>query len=315
MYEVETKIEIKDMIYEVRGKQVMLDSDLAKLYGCRNGTKAINLAVKRNMERFPNNFYFQLTKEEYAKIIEKNKILRFQIETLEENINLTGKHKKYLPYVFTEQGVAMLSSLLRTTNAAKVSVNIMNAFVEMRKFINENKDVFKRMIEIENDNTYIKNTLLEYDDKINELFYKFDRKEDLKSKLFFNGKIYDAYSLLIDIIKSANKEIIIIDNYVDKKTLDILTKKKLNVTILLITDENKGKITKIDIIRFNSEYKGLTIKYTNIFHDRFIIIDNKKLYHIGASLKDLGKKVFGINIINEKTFRENLLSKINNMKN
>ena len=126
MYELETKTEIKNMIYEVRGKQVMLDSDLAKLYGCRNGTKAINLAVKRNMERFPNNFYFQLTKEEYAKIIEKNKILRFQIETLEENINLTGKHKKYLPYVFTEQGVAMLSSVLRTNNAAKVSVNIMH---------------------------------------------------------------------------------------------------------------------------------------------------------------------------------------------
>ena len=315
MYELETKTEIKNMIYEVRGKQVMLDSDLAKLYGCRNGTKAINLAVKRNMERFPNNFYFQLTKYEYEKILKKNKILRFQSETLKENVSLTGKHKKYIPYVFTEQGVAMLSSVLRTISAAKVSVNIMNAFVEMRRFINENKDVFKRMIEIENDNTYIKNTLLEYDKNFKYIFDKFDKKEDLKSKLFFNGEIYDAYSLLIDIINSANKEIIIIDNYVDKTTLDILTKKKLDVTILLITDKNKSKITKIDIDKFNSEYKGLNIKYTNIFHDRFIIIDNKKLYHIGSSLKDLGKKVFGINIINEKTFRENLLSKINNMKN
>ena len=315
MYEVESKIEIKNMIYELRGKQVMLDSDLAKLYGCKNGTKTINLAVKRNIERFPSNFYFQLTKEEYDKVIEKNKILRFQIETLEENVNLTGKHKKYLPYVFTEQGVAMLSSVLRTPNAARVSVNIMNAFVEMKRFISENKDIFKRMIEIENDNTYIKNMLLEYDDKINELFDKFDRKEDLKSKLFFNGEIYDAYSLLIDIIKSASKEIIIIDNYVDKVTLDILTKKKVNVMILLITDKNKSKITKTDIDKFNDEYALLNIKYTNIFHDRFIIIDNKKLYHIGASLKDLGKKVFGINIINEEIFRENLMLKINNMKN
>ena len=205
----------------------------------------------------------------------------------------------------------MLATILKTGLATNATIKIMDTFVGMRKFINENKDVFKRMIEIENDNTYIKNTLLEHDDKINELFYKFDRKEDLKSKLFFNGEIYDAYSLLIDIIKSANKEIIIIDNYVDKTTLDILTKKKVNVTILLITDKNKGKITKIDIDKFNSEYKGLTIKYTNIFHDRFIIIDNKKLYHIGSSLKDLGKKVFGIDKIEDKCYLKNLIERIN----
>ena len=301
MYEVEDKVEIKNIIYEVRGKQVMLDSDLAKLYGCKNGTKTINLAVRRNIERFPNNFYFQLTKKEY-------KNLKFQIET--SSLNTYGGVRK-LPYVFTEQGVAMLSSVLRTTNAARVSVNIMNAFVEMKRFINENKDIFKRMIEIENDNTYIKNTLLEYDEKISELFDKFDRKEDLKSKLFFNGEIYDAYSLLVDIIGSASKEIIIIDNYVDKVTLDILTKKKVNVTILLITDKNKSKITKTDIDKFNSEYKGLNIKYTNIFHDRFIIIDNKELYHIGASLKDLGKKVFGINKIEDKDCLRNLIERIN----
>ena len=300
MYEVETKKEIKDMIYEVRGKQVMLDSDLAKLYGCKNGTKTINQAVIRNKERFPNNFYFQLTKEEYDNMVINN--LRSQF--------VTANMKRSLPYVFTEQGVAMLSSVLRTTNAARVSVNIMNAFVEMRRFINENKDVFKRMIEIENDNTYIKNTLLEHDKNFKYIFDKFDRKEDLKSKLFFNGEIYDAYSLLIDIIKSVNKEIIIIDNYVDKTTLDILTKKKVNVTILLITDKNKSKITKTDIDKFNSEYKGLNIKYTNIFHDRFIIIDKKKLYHIGASLKDLGKKVFGITNIKDILILNKILNKI-----
>ena len=209
----------------------------------------------------------------------------------------------------------MLSSVLRTSNAVKVSVNIMNAFVEMRKFINENKDIFKRLLSIENKTEYIENTLIEHDKNFKDIFDKFDRKEDLKSKLFYNGQIYDAYSLLVDIISTANKEIIIIDNYVNKITLDILTKKKVNVTVLLITDKNKSKLTKTDIDKFNSEYKGLNIKYTNIFHDRFIIIDNKKLYHVGSSLKDLGKKVFGINAIKEKIFRENLMLKITNMKN
>ncbi len=204
----------------------------------------------------------------------------------------------------------MLSSVLRTKDAAKVSVNIMNAFVEMRKFINENKDVFKRIIEIENDTSYIKNTLLEHEDKIDKLFDKFDKKEDLKSKLFFDGQIYDAYSLLVDIINKATKEIIVIDNYVDKVTLDILSKKRVNVTLLLITDKNKSKLTKIDIDKFNSEYPLLNIKYTNTFHDRFIILDNKKLYHLGASLKDLGKKVFAINKIEDKLILDNLIQKI-----
>jgi len=303
MYELEEKINIKDMIYEVRGKEVMLDSDLAKLYGCSNGTKTINLAVKRNIERFPNDFYFQLTKEEYTNMTLNN--LRFQIET--------ANMKRTLPYAFTEQGVAMLSSVLRTKDAARVSVNIMNAFVEMRKFINENKDLFKRMIEIENDNSYIKNTLLEYDKNFEIIFDKFEKKEAFKNKLFFNGEIYDAYSLLIDIISKAKKEIIIIDNYVDKVTLDILSKKKVNTTILLITDKNKSRLTKTDIDKFNSEYPKLNIKYTNTFHDRFIIIDDKELYHLGASLKDLGKKVFGISIIEDEEYIKTLKGRISDI--
>lgn len=304
MHNLLEKINIKNMIYEVRGMQVMLDSDLAKLYGCSNGTKTINLAVKRNIERFPNNFYFQLTKEEYIN-------LKFQNET--SSLNSYGGIRK-LPYVFTEQGVAMLSSVLRTKDAARVSVNIMNAFVEMRKFIKENKDVFKRIIQIENKTDYIENTLHEFDDNFRIIFDKFDRKEDLKSKLFFDGEIYDAYSFLVDIINSAKKEIIIIDNYVDKITLDILSKKKVNVTVLLITDENKSKITRTDIDKFNSEYPLLKIRYTNIFHDRFMILDNKSLYHLGASLKDLGKKVFGITKINEEDALRSLVNKLNIMK-
>ena len=186
----------------------------------------------------------------------------------------------------------------------------MNAFVYMRRFINENKDIFKRVIEIENDTSYIKNTLIEHDKNFEIIFDKFDRKEDLKSKLFFNGEIYDAYSLLVDIISKANKEIIIIDSYVDKVTLDILSKKKVNVTVFLITNENKSRLTKTDINKFNSEYPKLKIKYTNIFHDRFIIIDNKELYHLGASLKDLGKKVFGITKIEDKYYLKNLMERI-----
>ena len=292
MHELKENVDIKDMIYNIRGKQVMFDNDLAYLYGCANGTKDINKPVKRNIERFPSNFYFQLTKDEYLN-------LKFQIGT--SNNNLHGGVRK-LPYVFTEQGVAMLSSVLRTKNAARVSVNIMNAFVYMRRFINENKDIFKRVIEIENDTSYIKNTLIEHDKNFEIIFDKFDRKEDLKSKLFFNGEIYDAYSLLVDIISKANKEIIVIDSYVDKVTLDILSKKKVNVMVLLITDKNKGKLTDTDINKFNSEYPKLKVKHTNIFHDRFIIIDNKELYHLGASLKDLGKKVFAINKLNDKYY-------------
>ena len=300
MNELKEQANIRNLIYEVRGKQVMLDSDLAILYGCINGTKTINQAVKRNLERFPSNFYFQLTKIEYDN-------LKSQIGT--SNNNFYGGIRK-LPYVFTEQGVAMLSSVLRTKNAAKVSVNIINAFVYMRRFINKNKDIFKRVIEIENDTSYIKNALIDHEDKINKIFNKFDRKEDLKNKLFFDGEIYDAYSLLVDIISKANKEIIIIDNYVDKVTLDILSKKKVNVMVLLITDENKCKLNKTDINKFNSEYPTLKIKYTNIFHDRFIIIDDKELYHLGASLKDLGKKVFGVSKIEDKEYLENLKERI-----
>ncbi len=298
------KIDIKDLIYEVREKQVMLDSDLAVLYGCTNGTKTINQAVKRNLERFPSNFYFQLTSREYNN-------LKSQIGT--SSLNNYGGTRK-LPYAFTEQGVAMLSSVLRTKDAARVSVNIMNAFVSMRKFINENKDIFKRMIAIENKTDYIKSTLIEHNIKIEELFDKFDKKEELKSKLFYNGEIYDAYSLLVDIISKADKEIIIIDNYVDKKTLDILTKKNINVIVYIITSK-KSNITKLDIEKFNSQYPKLEIRYTSVFHDRFIIIDKNKLYHIGASLKDLGLKVFGISKIDDIDYLNMLLDKINIVEN
>lgn len=210
-----------------------------------------------------------------------------------------------MPFAFTEYGITMLAGLLKSPIAIKTSIRIVNQFIEMKRILK--KDDSLALINVIYN---IKNTLIEHSDKIDTLFDKFDRKEDLKNKLFFNGEIYDSYSLLVDIINKANNEIIIVDNYVNKETLDILSKKKINVTILLVTDKLKNNLTKIDIKKFNNEYPSLNIKYTNIFHDRFIIIDKKELYHLGASLKDLGKKVFGINKINDNDYVNSLISKI-----
>ena len=266
-------IKIENMIYEIRGKQVMLDSDLAKLYQCKNGTKTINLAVKRHINRFPERYMFQLTDEEM-------RILRFQFET-------TNNKSRTNSYVFTEQGVAMLATILRTSIAEEISIKIMDAFVNMRKFINENKDIFNKI-------TTIEYKLLDHDEKIDKIFNALEPKKIEKQRIFFNGEIYDAYSIIIDLIKKANKRIIIIDNYIDKTILDMLVYKKNNVYVELITSSHY--LTKLDINKFNSQYPNLKIKYSNIYHDRFIIIDND-LYHIGASLKDLGKKCFAINKI------------------
>jgi len=286
MNEIE-EIKIENLIYEIRGKQVMLDSDLAKLYGCTNGTKDINKAVKRNIERFPEDFYFQLNSDEY-------KNLKFHFGTSSSN-NYGGVRK--IPHVFTEQGVAMLATVLKTENAAKVSIKIMRTFVAMRHFINENKDIFKRLTTVEYE-------MIECKDKIDELFDKLEPKKMENQRIFFSGEIYDAYSLIIDLIKEAKIRIIIIDNYIDKSILDMLVYKKENVNVEIITSTHY--ITKLDINKFNSQYPNLTIKYINIFHDRFIIIDNT-LYNVGASLKDLGKKCFGINKIEDKEYLDKII--------
>ena len=289
------EIKIENLIYEIRGKQVMFDSDLARLYGCKNGTKTINLAVKRHAKRFPERFMFQLTKDEYYDI------LRFQTETLELE---QGKYSKYLPYVFTEQGVAMLATVLRTPVADEINIRIMDAFVTMRKFINENKDIFKRI-------TTVEYKLLEHDNKIDELFDKLEPKKINNQKIFFNGEIYDSYSLIIELIKEANNRIIIIDNYIDKSILDMLVYKKDKVGVELVTSSHY--LTKTDINKFNKQYPNLKIKYSNIFHDRFIIIDNT-LYHCGASLKDLGKKCFAINRIEDINSFNKMIEVINELE-
>lgn len=294
--------EIKNLIYTIRGKQVMLDSDVAMLYHYE--TKKINQAVKRNIDRFPEKFCFQLTEEEFSSLRSqsvtlnkstvqenlKNSSLKSQIATLNENTG-RGKHRKYLPYVFTEQGIAMLSGLLKNDIAIQVSINIMDAFVEMRKFLMINGQLFERL-------TNVEYKLLEHDRKFDKVFDQLQNEENIKQKIFFEGQIYDAYSLIIDIIKKANKKILIIDNYIDDSVLKMFTKKNKNVEVVILTSE-KSNIQKIDIQKFNKEYPIIKVARTNKFHDRFIVIDNKEMYHLGASIKDLGKKCFGINKIED----------------
>lgn len=270
---------IKNLIYNIRGKQVMLDSDVAILY--HYPTKRINETVNRNKKRFPEVFCFQLTELDIEN-------MRSQIATASKNFENKFRNKKHLPYAFTEQGIAMLSGLLKNDIAIQVSINIMNAFVEMRKFILLNGEVFQEI------NT-IKGKLLEYDKKFDVVFNELqnNKEKEFKQKIFFDGQIYDAYSLIIDIIKKAKNKILIIDNYIDDSILKMLSKKNKNVEVVILTSQNCN-ITKLDIQKFNKQYSNLKLAYTNKFHDRFIVIDNKELYHCGASLKDLGKKCFAI---------------------
>ena len=282
---------IENLIYEVRGKQVMLDSDLARLYKCANGTKTINLAVKRHINRFPERFMFRLTRDEYYKI------LRFQSETIELE---QGKYSKYLPYAFTEQGVAMLATILRTEVAEEISIKIMDAFVTLRHYISDNLINQK----------YINNMVLEDHDKIKALETSFNKLEEKRkiNEIYFNGQIYDAYSKIQDIFKIATKRIIIIDAYADNTLLDIV--KRLNIDVIIITKSN-NLLTKQDIERYNKQYHNLKVIYDNSFHDRYFIIDNSIIYHCGASINRIGYKTFSINLINDEEVSNSLINKVN----
>ena len=275
-------IKVENMIYEIRGKQVMLDSDLAKLYECANGTKTINLAVKRHIKRFPERFMFQLTEKELNE-------LRFQLET-------TNNMSRTMPYAFTEQGVAMLATILRTKVAEEVSIRIMDAFVEMRKYINNN------LIE----QTYINKLVIKDHERINLLEESFSKLEEKtkRNSIFFEGQIYDAYSLLIDILNTSRNEIIIIDNYAGKELLDIL--KDINKNITIISKNISDELEK----KYLSQYQNIKFMHSDSFHDRFIIIDDQILYHCGSSFKDLGKKCFAISKIEDKNILNNLVKEI-----
>ena len=294
--------EIKQKIFTVRGKQVMLDSDVAKKY--QYTTKNINKAMKRNIERFPEDFCFQLTEAEVNN-------LRFQIGTSSLEKGTYGG-RRYLPYVYTEQGIAMLSGMLKNEIAVHVSINIMRAFVEMRRYLVNNQLMLERINSIELNQLEYKivtdQRLSQYDKNFEILFNEFN-KEEFKQKIFFEGQVWDSYSLIIKIMKSAKKKILIIDNYIDDSILEMLSKKGKTVEVVILTSTSSN-LSKLDIQKFNSEYPILKIAKTNKFHDRFIVVDNKELYHCGASLKDLGKKCFGINRIDDPDYIGSLNKKL-----
>ena len=283
--------EIQNMIYTFRGRQVMIDRDLAYLYNVE--TKVLNQAVKRNLNRFPEYFRFQLTEEEYEN-------LRSQFVTSSEDNTHGGR--RYMPYVFTEQGIAMLSAVLKSAVAVEVSIKIMNNFVEMRNFLLSNKEMFSRFDRVE-----LKQ--LETDRKLEEVFNYIASNTEVKQNIFFDGQIYDAFSFIVGLIQKAKKEIILIDNYVDINTLNILCKKNKNVKIKIYTS-GKGNLTTKDINKFNAQYEELTLKINTDFHDRFLIIDKEEVYHIGASIKDAGKKSFGITKIEDKDLVKGLVNKV-----
>lgn len=258
----------------------MLDSDLGRLYNVE--TKRINEAVSRNKEKFPERFCFKISEAECN-------VLKSQIAT-----SKGGSRKGHA--VFTESGVAMLATILKSKIAIEVSISIMDAFVKMRHFINENKDIYVSL-------TNINNKLIDHDEKFEYIFSKFDRKE----QLFISGQTYDAISYIVDVLQSATNELIIIDPYADKVLLDLL--RNVNCNIVTIT-KNK-RISETEINRFNEQYNNLKVTYNDTFHDRYFVIDRKTIYHCGTSLNHAGSKTFSINLINDKVILETLLKRIN----
>ncbi len=283
------EIRIKNKIFTIRGKQVIIDKDLAELYEVP--TKRLNEQVKRNIERFPEHFMFKLTEAEKNELVANCDRLK------------PLKHSSNLPKAFTEQGVSMLSAVLKSQKAIEISIQIIDAFVAMRRFLSENAQVFQRM-------NLTEMKLIEHDNKINELFNKFET-ETPKQGIFYEGQIFDAYKFVSDLIKKAKKRIILIDNYIDESVLILFSKRKKDVKILIYT-KKISKQLQLDIKKFNEQYEYIEVKEFNKAHDRFLIIDEENIYHFGASLKDLGKKMFAFSRFNEENI--NLLKKVKEPK-
>ena len=274
-------INIENRILVIRGQHVMLDRDLAVLYGVE--TKRLNEAVKRNKERFPDRFCFQLDKNEFN---------NWKSQFATSNSDKMSLRK--IPYAFTEQGVAMLSAVLRSETAIKISIEIMNAFVNMRHYLHENADMLNRINTIDNK---IDTKFLEYDKNFSKIFKVIDSAPiPMKQNVFVQGQIFDAYATFQNLIQQAQKEIILIDNYIDLTVLERLAKKRPGVDVTIYT-RTDTQITHLDIVKFNAQYPSITIKYTSRMHDRFLILDFSKIYFIGASIKDLGKKCFAFNLM------------------
>ena len=296
---------IENLIFEVRGVQVMLDSDLARLYECSNGTKSINLAVKRHINRFPERFMFQLTEEE------SKMFSRSQTGTLKGR----GHNIKYLPYVFTEQGVAMLATVLRTPVAEEISIKIMDAFVAMRKYISSNllNQNYINSLVLENQKMILTdhNLLIENKENIKaleETFKQFEEKKKVND-IYFDGQIYDAYSKVLEIFKEAKTKLTIIDSYADNTMLNMIS--RLNVNVLLIAGPKL--LTQQDINTYNQQYNNLTVKYNTTFHDRYFILDDSIVYHCGASINRIGHRTFSINLLQDQEIIDLLINKVNSI--
>ena len=289
---VKDKVVIEDLIYEIRGKQVMLDSDLARLYQVE--TKRINEAVKNNPEKFPERFSCILTNDE-----EKN--LRSKISTSSQTNKYGGR--RYNTRVFTEQGVAMLSTILKSKPAVEVSIRIMDAFVKMRHFIKDS------LIE----QKYINDMVIEHDNSIKLLQQAFNKIEEKRkvNEIYFDGQIYDAYSKIQDIFKSAAKKLVIIDAYADNTLLDII--KRLDIEVTIITKKD-NLLTKQDIEKYNKQYHNLKVVYNNSFHDRYFLIDDETIYHCGSSINRIGYKTFSINLVSDKEVCNMLIDRVNKIK-
>ena len=282
---------IENLIYEINGKQVMLDSDLAKLYQVE--TKRINEAVKNNPNKFPERFAFRINEIEYLNLKSK-----FSTSSLEKKYG--GSRKGHT--AFTEQGVAMLATILKSKVAIETSIAIMDAFVTMRHYIGYN----------ENRISNIEAKIIEHDNNIKllqESFQKFEENKKI-SQIYFNGQIYDAYSKIQEIFKSAKTELIIIDAYADNTILDII--KRLNLKVIIIT-KNNNLLTKQDLEKYCEQYNNLKVYYNNTFHDRYFILDNSIVYHCGSSINRIGYKTFSITRISDKEVFELLINKINDI--
>ena len=291
--------DITSLIYTIRGLQVMLDYDLAVLYGYE--VKRLNEQVKRNIGRFPADFMFQLTKEEVM-------MVKSQFATSPDSGFYSGQEggRRKPPYAFTEQGIYMLATVLKGEVAEKQSIFIMRAFREMRRFIANNALLFEKVSDIElKQLQYQKST----DERFDKVFQYIENHAESEQKIFFDGQIYDAFSLITSIIQKAQREIILIDGYVDVGTLNILAKKNTGVDVKVYTYAS-ARLTNTDVANFNAQYPNLTVKKTQIFHDRFIILDGKSAYHAGASLKDAGRKCFGISLLADPGLITDLLNRL-----
>jgi hypothetical protein len=285
-----TSTELENRILTIRGKQVMLDSDLAVLYNVE--TKQLNRATKRNIDRFPERFMFQLTEVELGN-------LRCQIGT--SSINNVHGGRRYLPYIFTEHGVTMLASVLTSKLAITISMQIIDTFIAMRKIISENNFIDQRLNKLER-------TQINSEMKFEEIFKALEKKESQPEKgIFFEGEIFDAYIFISNLIRKAEKSIILIDNYIDDSVLTLFSKRKKGVHIQLYTKDIPKQL-QLDIVKFNQQYPTLEAKILKNSHDRFLIIDETKLYHIGASLKDVGKKWFAFSKMDSESLK--ILSKL-----